>query len=155
MPLSSRKEVGRFVHRKLLFRLRRLALLFILIVAIVVDEVLLNYISWYMAAGGFLLGLILGVVVGRHMHQISWDAETSKAITRMDSFGIILLLAYLIFSILRRWIFSHWLQGYTLTAFSLSIGAGGMLGRLFVTRKKIRQILKDAGFLHPPKHKQN
>jgi predicted membrane channel-forming protein YqfA (hemolysin III family) len=83
------------------------------------------------------------------MHTISWNAETSKAVTRMDRLGIYILIAYLLFSILRGWIFSHWLHGYTLTAFSLSVGAGGMLGRLYTTRHRIRQVLKEEGFLHP------
>jgi hypothetical protein len=87
------------------------------------------------------------------MHNISWDAETSQAVTRMDRLGIIILVVYLIFSISRRWIFSHWLQGYGLTAFSLSVGAGGMLGRLYTTRQKIRQVLKEEGVLRSKKFK--
>ncbi len=87
------------------------------------------------------------VVSSQKMHNISWDAEMNRAVTRMDRFGIIILVVYLIFSISRRWIFGHWLQGYGLTAFSLSVGAGGMLGRLYTTRQKIRQVLKEEGVL--------
>ncbi len=147
MPLSSKKEVTKYVHGKLLFRFRRLLFFLILIIAIVIDEVSHSYIAAYVAALGFILGIALGLLAAKRMHNISWDAETNKAVTRMDRLGIIILIAYLIFSISRRGIFSHWLQGYGLTAFSLSIGAGGMLGRLYTTRQKIRQVLKEEGVL--------
>jgi hypothetical protein len=153
MPLSSRKEVTKFVHDKLLFRFRRLLFFLILIIAIVIDEVSHNYIAGWVAAGGFILGIAIGLLAAKKMHSITWDAETSKAVTRMDRLGIIILVVYLIFSISRRWIFSHWLQGYGLTAFSLSVGAGGMLGRLYTTRQKIRQVLKEEGVLRSRKFK--
>ena len=76
------------------------------------------------------------------------DAEASKAVTKMDRLGLMILIGYLLFAIFRGWIFSHWLHGYTLTVFSLSIAAGGILGRFYSTRKKIRQLLKEKGFLY-------
>ena len=151
MPLSKRKEVARFVHRKLLFRLRRLAIIFLIITGVVIYEVSKNYIAGILPIDGFLLGMIIGLLVARRMHNITWDTETRKTVTKMDRFGIIILVLYLLFAISRRWIFSHWLQGYALSAFSLSVAAGGMLGRLWTTRQKIRQILKQEGFLHPKK----
>ena len=151
MPLSKRKEVARFVQRKLLFRLRRLAIIFLLITGVVVYEVSQNYTAGYIAVDGFMVGMIIGLLVARRMHTISWDADTNKAVTKMDHLGIIILVLYLLFAISRRWIFSHWLQGYALSAFSLSVSAGGMLGRPWTTRQKIRKILKHEGFLHPKK----
>ena len=151
MPLSKRKEVGRYVHRKLLFRLRRLAIIFLIITGVLIYEVSHNYIAGYIAIFGFLLGMLIGLLVARRMHNISWDAETNKAVTKMDRLGIIILVLYLLFALSRHWIFSHWFQGYALSAFSLSVAAGGMLGRLWTTRQKIRQILKQEGFLHPSK----
>lgn len=151
MPLSKRKEVKRFVHKKLLFRLRRLAIIFVIITAILIYEISYDYIALYLAIIGFVSGIIIGLLVSKRMHHISWDAETNKAVTKMDRLGIIILILYILFAISRQWILSYWLQGYALTAFSLSIAAGGMLGRLWNTRQKVRQILKKEGFLHPKK----
>jgi hypothetical protein len=151
MPLSKRKEVARFVHKKLLFRLRRLAIIFLLISGILIYEISQDYIAGYMATAGFLLGVAIGLMVAHRMHRISWDAETSKAVTKMDRLGIIILVFYLLFAISRKWIFSHWLHGYSLSAFSLSVAAGGMLGMLWTTRQQIRQVLKKEGFLYPKK----
>ncbi len=151
MPLSKRKGVSKFVHRKLLFRLRRLAIIFLIILGILIYEISHNYIAAYLAIAGFGLGYVIGNLVSRRMHIISWDAGTTKAVTKMDHIGIAILIVYIIFALTRHWIFSHWFTGYALTAFSLSVGAGGMLGRLWNTRKKIREILKREGYLYPLK----
>jgi hypothetical protein len=150
MPLSKRKEVARFVHKKLLFRIRRLAIVFVIITAVLIYEISHDYIAGYLAAAGFLIGIIIGTIVSRRMHNISWDAEARQAVTSMDRLGIIILILYILFAIARKWIFSHWLEGTALTAFTLSVSAGGMLGRFYKTRQKIRQVLKKEGFLHPP-----
>ncbi len=100
--------------------------------------------------GGFILGYPIGLSVKR-MHLLSWDAETNKAVMRMDRIGIAILVIYLLFVLFRRWIFSYWLQGHALTAFTFSVAAGAILGRLFSLRKRVRQILKEEGFLHPGK----
>jgi hypothetical protein len=147
MPLSSRRDIRQFVHRKLLFRLRRLAIIFLIIAVIVVYEVLQNYLAAYLAAAGFAMGVAIGLLVARRMHTISWDVETSKAITKMDRIGILILVLYLLFSIARHWIFSFWFHGSALGAFTLSIAAGGMLGRFYTTRQAIRKILKAEGKL--------
>jgi hypothetical protein len=155
MPLSKRKEVAKFVHRKLLFRVRRLALIFLIITGILIYEISLDYIAAYLAVIGVLLGVLIGWLVSKRMHNISWDAETTKAVTKMDNLGIFILIIYILFAITRRWIFSHWLQGHVLSAFTLSVSAGGMLGRLYNTRQKIRLVLKKEGFLHPVSRETN
>jgi len=151
MPLSSRKEVAGFVHRKLLFRLRRLALFFIVVTAILIYEISKNYIAGYLAVGGFIIGFSAGYIVAKRMHKITWDEAADKVVGKMDAIGILILIAYLFFAITRRWIFSHWLEGHALSAFVLSISCGAIISRLWFIRKKIRNTLKKAGRLHPRK----
>jgi hypothetical protein len=151
MPLSSRKEVSQYVQRKLIFRLQRLAIIFTIIFSILIVELSLKRIPFYIALAGFLAGAAIGMLISRRMHTITWDEETSKAVTRMDTVGIILLILYLLFVIFRHWIFAFWIDAYVLTPLSLSIAAGGMLGRLYFTRRKIRRLLNDAGVLWPEK----
>ena len=116
--------------------------MFIIIISILIYEVSHDYIAGYLAAIGFVIGIAIGLLVAVRMHIISWDAETNKAVTKMDRLGIIILVAYIVFAILRHWIFSYWFAGHALSAFSLSVGAGAMLGRLYSTRQRIRQVLK-------------
>ena len=151
MPLSSRKEVAGFVHGKLLFRLRRLALFFIVVTAILIYEISKNYIAGYLAVGGFIIGFSAGYIVAKRMHKITWDEAADKVVGKMDTIGILILIAYLLFAITRRWIFSHWLEGHALSAFVLSISCGAIISRLWFIRKKIRNTLKKAGRLYPEK----
>lgn len=151
MPLSSRKEVAVFVNRKLLFRLRRLALFFVIVSAILIYEISNNYIAGFLAFAGFFTGFIIGYIVAKRMHNITWDEESSKVVGKVDTIGIVILVVYLLFAITRRWIFSHWLEGHALGAFVLSISCGAIISRLWFIRKKIRDVLKKAGRLHPGK----
>ena len=151
MPLSSRKEVAVFVHRKLLFRLRRLALFFVVVTAILIYEIYQNYIAGILALAGFFIGFAIGYIVAKRMHRITWNEEASKVVGKMDTIGIIILVIYLLFAVTRRWIFSHWLEGHALGAFVLSISCGAIVSRLWFIRKKIREVLKKAGRLHRAK----
>lgn len=155
MPLSSRKGVAPYVHKKLLFRLRRLAVFFLVVTGILIYEISKNYIKAYLALGGFIIGFTIGYLAGKRMHKISWDQETSKVVGKMDRIGIIILITYILFSVTRRWIFSHWLEGYTLSAFVLSISCGAIISRLWFVRRKIRETLKKAGRLYPGKENGN
>ncbi len=99
MPLSSRKEVPVFVHRKVLFRLRRLALFFVIVTAILIYEISQNYIAGILAFAGFLTGFTIGYIVAKRMHKITWDEEASKVVGKMDTIGIIILVIYFLFAV--------------------------------------------------------
>lgn len=110
MPLSSRKEVAVFVHRKLLFRLRPARPIFC--------NRNYSFDLWnfkklycrYSCRGRLLTGFIIGYIVAKRMHKITWDEEASKVVGKMDTMGIMILVIYLLFAITRRWIFSYWLR---------------------------------------------
>ncbi|HYC29267.1 MAG TPA: hypothetical protein VEB42_10630, partial [Chitinophagaceae bacterium] len=61
----------------------------------------------------------------------------------MDRIGIAMLVVYICFAVSRHVFLHNWLHGRQLTAFSLSLTAGAMLGRLLSIRSQIRQILKE------------
>ncbi|MEO7961396.1 MAG: hypothetical protein ABIR19_07610 [Ginsengibacter sp.] len=151
MPLSSRKEVTVFVHKKLLFRLRRLAIFFLVAISFLGYEIAKDGEAFYFAILGILMGILIGYVAGNKMHSIKWDNEAMKVVSKMDRVGIVVLVIYILFSISRRWIFSHWLTGNLLTTFILAISCGTISSRLWFVRRKIRETLKREGFLYPSK----
>jgi len=141
------KEVSRlYVERKLVFKLRRLAVVLIIISGIIGYDIFKSYINPLLALAGLALGFYLGVFVGRYSN-IHWHEETCKVIARLDRISIVILVLYLTFSFSKKWIFGHWIHGTSLTAFSFSIAAGVMTGRMLTTRKQIREILRDKGLL--------
>ena len=114
----------------------------ILLTGLMLYEVLEGIIGFELALGGFLLGLFLGFIATR-MFIIHWHDERAKVVSRFDTIGIFIMLLYVAFSVSRAWFFGHWIQGSVLTAFTYSILAGVMIGRIVGMRLKIKNILSE------------
>ena len=144
MLLNSRtgKNAKQYVERKLLRRLRIFFAVFIVLASVIIYEVSHNYLEGSACVGAIMLGMLIGAVFVRRK-RIYWEEETSTIIARMDKIGIAMLVIYILFAVSRHIFLHNWLHGRQLTAFSLSLTAGAMLGRLLSIRSQIRQILKD------------
>jgi hypothetical protein len=141
-----RRIAKEHVHRKLIFRLRKFLIIFVVMISVIIYDIISHTIGYTLAFSGIVLGFAIGYLAG-HISDIVWHEETSKVVARMDRMGFIFLALYVTFSLSRRWIFGHWIHGAALTAFSFSMAAGIMAGRLFSTRSQIRNILKDQGVI--------
>jgi hypothetical protein len=139
-----REIIGRHLDRKLSLRLRIFVLIFIIMLGIISYDIFQQTISFVLAGGGLLLGIIIGFVAGR-TYVTKWHEQTNKVITQIDEIGVVVLILYIAFSVFRSRIFGHWLHGPTLTAFTFSITCGIMLGRLFTTVRGIKNVLSDRG----------
>lgn len=135
-----------FVHKKLIFRLRKFAVLFVIMTGVIIYDIVAGVVPIPLAIAGIALGLIIGFTVG-HLSNIIWHEETNKVIAKIDRDGIIILVIYIAFSISRRWMFGHWIHGPALSAFCFSIASGVTLGRLLSTRFQIKEILKEQGHI--------
>jgi len=144
MFLNSRSGKGakKYVERKLLRRLRLFFLIFFLLGGAIVYEINWQHIHWSVCVGAMMIGLMIGAAFVRRK-KIFWQEETSTVIAKMDRVGIYVLVVYVIFIGVRHYFMHHWFKGNELTAFSLSVTAGTMVGRLLSIRSEIRQILKD------------
>lgn len=130
------------IDRKLIFRIRVFYVIVTILTGFMLYDVLEGIIGIELSLGGFLLGLFLGFVATR-MFIIHWHEERAKVVSRFDTIGIIVMLLYVAFSVSRTWLFGHWIQGSVLTAFTYSILAGVMMGRIVGMRLKIKNILSE------------
>jgi len=105
-------------------------------------DVLEGIIGIELSLGGFILGLFLGFIATR-MFIIHWHEERAKVVSRFDTIGIFVILFYVAFSASRTWLFGHWIHGPILTAFTYSILAGIMIGRIAGMRLKMKNILSE------------
>lgn len=144
MLLNSRtgKNAKQYVERKLLRRLRIFFVVFMVLASVIIYEVSQDYLEGSACVGAIMLGMLIGAVFVRRK-RIYWEEETATIIARMDKIGIAMLVIYILFAVSRHIFLHNWLHGRQLTAFSLSLTAGAMLGRLLSIRSQIRQILKD------------
>jgi hypothetical protein len=144
MLLNSRKgkNAKKYVERKLMRRLRIFFVVFIILIGVIIYEISQQYLEASACVGAMMLGMLSGAVFVRRK-RIYWEEETSQIIARMDRIGIGLLIIYILFSVIRHFFLHNWLHSHRLTAFSLSLTAGAMLGRLLSIRSQVRQILKE------------
>jgi hypothetical protein len=143
MLLNSRsgKNAKKHVERKLVRRLWIFFVVFIALSAVIVYEVSHDYLEGAACVGAIMMGMLIGGIFVRRK-RIYWEEETSTVIARMDRIGIALLVIYILFIVSRHILLHNWLHGRQLTAFSISLTAGAMLGRFLSIRSQIRQILK-------------
>jgi len=132
----------RHIDRKLIFRIRIFYVIGIIMTGLMLYDILGGMIGFELSLGGFLLGLFLGFIATR-MFIIHWHDEKAKVVSRFDTIGIFVMLLYVAFSASRTWFFGHWIHGSVLTAFTYSILAGVMIGRIVGMRLKIKNILSE------------
>lgn len=97
-------------------------------------------ISFPLTAAGLAVGLVVGVIVSR-MYRLRYDEDARRVMGQIDGVGVAILLAYIVFVFTRNQLFAGWTEGANVAAFSLSVTAGTMLGRLVGTAQGIRRVL--------------
>lgn len=130
----------RSLDGKLRRRLWLYGVIFLIMLVVVIVDLIQGQIGSWLALAGLGGGLLLGLVVSR-MFLVSWDTATSQVTSRVDRLGAVIIAFYIAFSILRRWLFGHWLPDSVLPAFTFSVIAGVMLGRAIGLEIDIRQVL--------------
>lgn len=144
IPKIKEHHPKKHIDRKLYNRLKIFVIIVIILASLMLYDVREGILSVHLALGGFVLGIAIGFFVSR-MFLIHWHEESAKVASRMDAIGVVILLGYLSFAFSRSWIFAHWIHGVALTAFTFSILAGIMLGRLLGMRLNIRKVLSSRG----------
>jgi hypothetical protein len=132
------------IDKKLLIRLRMFAFIFLVMAGVGVYNVLVGNVRLVLALSALGGGILVGLIVGR-ANRIIWHEEDGKAIAKMDAFGIMILVAYIVFAIFRKQIFGHWLAGHELSGFIIWFSSGIMLGRLLTLRKMVIKVLRGQG----------
>ena len=140
------KHARQFVERKLVTRLWIFFVVLILLIGVIIYEMTNHYIATSKASVAFFSGILAGIVFTRR-NKIFWEAETSRVIARMDRIGIALLIIYIAYVIFRHEWLAHLFYGHQLTAFSFTLTAGTITGRVLSMRTQIRQVLKSQKIL--------
>lgn len=144
MPL--RKSVKHHIDKKLRFRFILYFVILIIMTCIMFFDIYKAYISLVLAVASVTIGSLIGIITSR-MYHISWNHDAKKVMARIDTFGVIILVCYIISSIFRHFIIDYYVHGPTVGAVTFSFLAGTMLGRVLGTRGKIMQVLHEQGLL--------
>jgi len=140
-----RKAINKHQHhidKRPRFRLR----LYFLIAFVLIAIFLFNIIRGQLVASYGILGMIGGIIVGifsSRMYHISWNNDSEKVVGKLDLYGIIVLILYVLFEIFRDNIVTYITHGFEVGTIGFAVLAGIMIGRVMGTRGKITQVLKE------------
>jgi len=142
MPKKPLRKLNQHIDKKLMFRLRLYVLISLVMLGIVLYEIFIKTLTLEFAIIGILIGLFIGVITAR-MRHLSWDHDAQKIVSRLDEVGIIILVLYIAFVIVRSKLIGYFVAAPMVGAVGFSITAGVMIGRVVGTRNAIMEILKE------------
>lgn len=142
MEKLSDKHIHPYIEKKLLIRLYIFLGISIILVIYIAREIFLGNIFWLLAAAGICFGGVVGIVLGRFM-GVKWHDEREKVISKLDVAGTIAIILFISLDLSREWIFGHWIEGVSLSIFTLCVLAGALFGRFLGMRYKVMHILKE------------
>jgi len=141
----SKQPLGRHAHhvdKKLRFRVRLYSIISLVMLGIAAYEIFIKILPLPFAVAGIFLGLFGGIISAR-MYHLSWSKDAKKIVSRLDTVGIIILVCYLVFVLIRSRLIGYFVAAPMVGAVGFSTTAGIMIGRVIGTRNAIIEILKE------------
>lgn len=145
MPTTS-EQIRPHLHKYLRLRLGIYLAVAVLVAAFVVYNSIRNTVPGIYAVIGVVIGIGIGFIASR-IHKISWDVQASKVIARIDAFGFVVLVLYILFEIFREKIVGRFVEDGEVTVTSFSILAGLMYGRVLGIRGNVVRVLEEKDLL--------
>ena len=141
MPESLKNHVHH-LDKSLRFRLRLYFIISLILVGLLIYNVLRGALQLDYGLIGLLAGMGIGVITTRMFH-IFWNNDAKKVVSRLDTFGIGILILYIVFEVLRERIVGYFTHDVQVGTVGFAVLAGIMFGRVIGTRGKIMQVLKE------------
>lgn len=130
------------VSRKLRMRLGLFLAISVVIAVIIIRDVVIGDLAWWLAALGIVAGAAVGTPIGRLL-TIKWHETEEHAFSEMDIVGGIGLALYIALEVSRNWLLGHWVSGVALSTLSLAFLAGALFGRYLGIRISVKRVLDE------------
>jgi len=138
----TREHLDQHVHSRLRTRVRLyLGISMLIIIAILYRVITSGGGIWYPIIA-FAIGLGVGALLSR-MFMVSWDKDANKVISRIDTYGTVLLIAYVIFELTGEHFIRQWFAGPEVLTIILSLAGGAVLGRGIGMARKMLTVLRE------------
>jgi hypothetical protein len=142
MEIKSLRNHSHHLDKRLRFRLRLYFLIALILLCILIFDVARGTLRLDYGFLGLLTGAGIGIISSRMFHT-SWDKNAKKVISRLDTFGLGILLLYIVFEVLQDKIVTLFTHDVQVATTGFAVLAGSMIGRVIGTRGKIIEILKE------------
>lgn len=113
--------------------MRIYAVIFLVLLVVVAVELFLAAPQAVLPALAALAGGIAVGLVASRMFRLEWDRAARTVVGKLDVLGIIILAAYIVFSIFRSRIVALWVPADIVKLCSLAVVDGLMLGQVIGT----------------------
>jgi hypothetical protein len=130
------------IDKRLRFRLRLYFLIAVLLIGLLIYNVFRGTLQLGYGLVGLGSGIILGAIASR-MYHTSWNHDAKKVVSKLDAFGIAILVGYVLFEVFREKIVGYFTHDFQVATVGFAVLAGIMLGRVLGTRGQIIAVLKE------------
>ena len=141
MPKSLRHH-AHHLDKRLRFRIRIYIVISLVLIGILVYNVARGALDLAWGIAGLSAGIGIGILTARMFH-VSWNHDAKKVVSRLDKFGIAILVFYICFEIFRERIVGFVTHDYEVGTIGLAVLAGIMFGRVLGTGGQIAKVLKE------------
>ena len=128
--------------KKLRINLRILSIISIILLLITVYELFVSHTLFSQVFIALIIGFTTGLISSR-MYKISWDRDEAKVVGRIDTYGVIVLILFILFELNRNWIAGLFSGSEVLGSVGFVLMTSALLGRIFGTSRKILHVLSD------------
>lgn len=140
------EHIKTHASKKLRRNLRILSIVYFVLLIVTLYDVVVSGARFWQVMLAIIIGMIAGVISAR-MFRISWDEDQTKVAGRIDIYGIIILILFVVFELNRTWIAELFTTGEAIGSISLVLVTGALFGRILSTSKKILRVLTDEGIV--------
>lgn len=139
---EERRVFQKHVHPKLRFRMRLFFVLGILMSFIVLRDIIERVMSIHLALLSILVGILIGWFSSR-VFRFDWDGGADKVVGKVDIVGVLVLIAYTLFEITQRIIFTKFIHVPLTAAMTFAFISFLFIGRGLGMRRRILDLLEE------------
>lgn len=141
MPKSLRQH-AHHIDKKLKFRLRIYIVISLILLGIFIYNIVRGQLRLDLGLIGLIAGIGIGIITSRMFHT-SWNHDTKKVVSRLDRFGIGILVFYILFEVFRDKLVGFFTHDFQVGTIGFAVLAGIMFGRVIGARGSIMKVLKE------------
>ncbi|MDB5167667.1 MAG: hypothetical protein JWN26_812 [Candidatus Saccharibacteria bacterium] len=143
MKSSNRKRSGHIrthASKRLLVNLRILVAVCGVLLIVTIYDLLISHALFSQVIIALVIGLTAGTISSR-MYKISWNKDEAKVIGRIDIYGAIILVLFILFELNRNHIAHLFAAGEMFGSIGLVLITSTLLGRILGTSRTILRVL--------------
>jgi cytochrome c oxidase subunit IV len=143
--MSERKthigHIKTHASKRLQMNLRILSVVYVVLLVVTLYELFESRAVFSQALIALIIGLFAGLVSAR-MYKISWNENEASVIGRIDIYGVVVLVLFIIFEFNKNYIAGLIASGESVGSIALVLLTSALFGRILGTSKKIIKVLK-------------